>query len=58
MRKERRLRAHAARAQGLVEYGLILVLVMVVVVVVVAIAGDDLNTMFSVVASQVLAISP
>ena len=40
------------------EYGLILVLVMVVVVVVVAIAGDDLNTMFSVVASEVLAITP
>jgi|SwirhisoilCB3_FD_contig_51_5876780_length_410_multi_2_in_0_out_0_1 Flp pilus assembly pilin Flp len=58
MRKERHLRASAARAQGLVEYGLILVLVMVVVVVVVAIAGDDLNTMFSVVASQVLAITP
>jgi Flp pilus assembly pilin Flp len=58
MRKERRLRASAARAQGLVEYGLILVLVMVVVVVIVAVAGDDLNTMFSVVASQVLAVTP
>ena len=44
MRKAGRLRARAARAQGLVEYGLILVLVMVVVVVVVA--------------SQVLAITP
>jgi Flp pilus assembly pilin Flp len=58
MMKDSRLRAHAARAQGLVEYGLILVLVMVVVMVVVALAGDDLNTMFSVVASQVLAITP
>jgi Flp pilus assembly pilin Flp len=58
MRKEGRLRASAARAQGLVEYGLILVLIMVVVVVVVAIAGEDLNTMFSVVASQVISITP
>ena len=47
-----------ARAQGLVEYGLILVLIMVVVVLVVAITGDKINLMFSTVASIVIAHTP
>lgn len=58
MYKRNRLRLRKRPAQGLVEYGLILVLVMVVVVFTVALTGDKINTMFSVVTSQLADIIP
>ena len=44
---------HHERAQGMVEYALIIVLVAIVLIIIVALVGSQLSTMFSQVISAI-----
>jgi len=54
----RKLIALRHRGQGLVEYGLILVLIMVVISLVLLLVGNQISSMFSIIASNLDYVTP